>query len=334
MTSLERLNARLTGKPVDKIPNMNIVMAIAAREAGASYREFVTDYRKLVAGSLACAEKYGLDSVGVISDPMRETAAFGAKIIFPENAVPYAEEPLVGEDFDLSVLQRFDPASSERTLDRLKGCELLRQKAGNDYPVIGWVEGCVAEAADLRGLNELMMDLATGEDYLEDFFPIIHEQQKRFALAQLQAGADFIGVGNAAASLIGPDLYRQYGLPWDKAIVDYVHKNGGRVKLHICGNINPLLEILMEAAPDILDIDWMVDFRRAAEIFKDTATAISGNMDPVEVMMRGSPQKVEEAVRRCIEAGTYTTLIAAGCEIPAAAPDENLLTMDMILYRN
>jgi len=332
MTSLERLNARLAGKPVDKIPNMNIVMAVAAREAGASYREYVSDYRKLVDGSLICAEKYGLDSVGVISDPMRETAAFGAQIIFPENSVPYAEKPLIGDDYNLSALQRFDPAESERTLDRLKACELLRRKAGNEYPVIGWVEGCIAEAADLRGINELMMDLAEDEDYLEEFLSIIHEQQKRFALAQLKAGADFIGVGNAAASLIGPDLYQQYGLPWDKAIVEYVHENGGRVKLHICGNTGPLLELLNEVAPDILDIDWMVDFRQAAEIFKGTKTAVSGNMDPVEVMMRGTPKMVEKAVQNCIEAGTGTTLIAAGCEIPAATPEENLLVMDRTLY--
>jgi uroporphyrinogen decarboxylase len=332
MTSLERLNARLAGKPVDKIPNMNIVMAVVAREAGASYREYVSDYRKLVEGNLICAEKYGLDSVSVISDPMREASAFGTRVVFPENAVPYAEKSLVGDDFDLSVLKRFDPETSERTLDRIRGCELLRQKTGGAYPVIGWVEGCVAEAADLRGINELMMDLAADEDYLEDFFLIIHEQQKRFALAQMRAGADFIGVGNAAASLIGPDLYRKYGLPWDKAIVDYVHENGGRVKLHICGNINPLLELLKEVAPDILDIDWMVDFHRAAEIFKGSATAISGNMDPVEVMMRGSPQAVEEAVRRCIEAGTDTTLIAAGCEIPVTTPEENLLVMDKALW--
>ena len=334
MTSLERLNARLAGKPVDKIPNMNIVMAVAAREAGASYREFVSDYRKLAEGSIACAEKYGLDSVGVISDPMREASAFGTRVVLPENAVPYAEESLIGDDFDLSVLRRFDPASSERTLDRIKGCELLRRKMGNDYPVIGWVEGCVAEAADLRGINELMIDLASGEDYLEEFFSIIHDQQKRFALAQLKAGADFIGVGNAAASLIGPDLYRQYGLPWDKAIVDYVHQNGGRVKLHICGNIGPILELLKEVAPDILDIDWMVDFSRAAGLFKDTVTAISGNMDPVEIMMRGNTRVVEESVRNCIKAGTNTTLIAAGCEIPAATPDENLFAMNKVLYIN
>ena len=332
MTPLERLNARLEGKPVDKIPNMNIVMAIAAREAGVTYREFATDYHKLVEGSLRCAEKYGLDSVGVISDPMREASAFGAKISIPENAVPYAVQPLVGDDFDLLILKRFDPFEGERTLDRLKGCELLRQKAGNEYPVIGWIEGCVAEAADLRGLNELLVDLATGEEYLEEFFSIIHEQQKRFVLAQLKAGADFIGVGNAAASLIGPELYRQYGFPWDKAIIDYIHENGGRVKLHICGNISSILEVLKETAPDILDIDWMVDFRSAAELFKGTGTAVCGNMNPVEVMMRGSAQAVEEATRSCIGAGTDTTLIAAGCEIPAAAPDENLFAMNRVLY--
>ena len=333
MTSLERLNNRLAGKPVDKIPNLNIVMAVVAREAGVSYKEYVNDYRKLVEGNIICAEKYGLDSVSVISDPMREAAAFGAAVVFPENAVPYAEKPLIGDDFDLSVLNRFDPEDSERTLDRLKAIDLLRQKTGNNYPVIGWVEGCIAEAADLRGINEFMMDLAAEEDYLEDFFPIIHEQQKRFALAQLKAGADFVGVGNAAASLIGPDLYRKYGLIWDKAIVDYIHNNGGRVKLHICGNITPLLEILTEAEPDILDIDWMVDFNRAINIFKKTKTAISGNMDPVEIIMRGTVSQVEDAVRRCIQAGTDTTCIAGGCEIPAAAPEENLIAMDRVLYR-
>jgi uroporphyrinogen decarboxylase len=331
MTASERLTARLAGQDVDKIPNMNIFMAIVAREAGVTYREYVTDYRKLVEGNLICAEKYGVDSLSVISDPMRESAAFGAQVVLPENGVPYAEKPLITDDFDLSVLQRFDPLESERTADRIRGCELLRQKAGNDYPVIGWVEGCIAEAADLRGINELMIDLASEEEYLDDLFPIIHEQQKRFAKAQLDAGADFIGVGNAAASLIGPDLYRRYGLSWDKAIVDYIHQNGGRVKLHICGNISSLLEPLQEVLPDILDIDWMVDFGTAAKIFEGR-TAVNGNMDPVEVMMRGSTETVENAVRACIKAGNSTTLIAAGCEVPAATPLENLVAMDKALY--
>ena len=332
MTPKERLYARLAGKPVDKIPNMNIFMFIVAREAGVSYSEYVRDYRKLVEGNLICAEKYGVDSVGAISDPVRETAAFGARVVFRENACPYSEVPLITDDFDLSVLNRFDPLDSPRTLDRVKACELLRQKAGNDYPVIGWVEGCLAEAADLRGINELLVDLAEDEEYLAKLFEIVFAQQKRFAKAQIDAGADFIGVGNAVASLVGPALYEKYGLAFDRAIVDYIHEQGAGVKLHICGNITKLLELLLQVGPDILDVDWMVDFRRAAQVFKGSKTAVSGNFNPAGAILLGSVEQVEAEIRRCISEGTETTLIAGGCEIPAAAPDENLRAMDRLLY--
>jgi uroporphyrinogen decarboxylase len=332
MTPRERVYARLAGKPVDKIPNMNILMAIVAREAGVSYREYVQNYRKLVEGNLICAEKYGVDCVSAISDPMRETAAFGAQIVFPEDGVPYAKEPLITDGYNLGVLKKFDPLDSPRTLDRVRACELLRQRVGNDYPVIGWIEGCIAEAADLLDLNRLLEDLATEEGYLPDLFALIGEQQKRFARAQIEAGADIIGIGNAAASLIGPDLYTKYGLAWDRELVEYIHGCGARVKLHICGNITPLLDLLREVGPDILDIDWMVDFSRAAAVFAGSPTAVSGNVDPVAVMMQGSPQYVEAQVRSCIAAGTETTCIAAGCEVPAASPDENLLLMDRLLY--
>jgi uroporphyrinogen decarboxylase len=329
---MERVNARLAGKPVDKIPNLNIFMSIVAREAGVSYSGYIQDYRKLAEGNLVCAEKYGVDYVSTISDPMREASAFGADVVFPENGNPYARAPLVTDDFDLSVLRLPDPQDSPRTLDRIKGCELLRQKVAGDYPVIGWIEGCIAEAADLRGLNNLLTDLAVEEAYLPEFFDIIFEQQKRFAKAQIDAGADFIGLGNAAASLIGPAFYGKYGLPWDKAMVEYIHSCGGRVKLHICGNITPILDMLVQVAPDIIDIDWMVDFSRAVEIFKGTATAASGNVDPVAVLLQGSPRHVEEQIRHCIDVAAANTCIAAGCEVPAASPDENILLMDRLLY--
>jgi MtaA/CmuA family methyltransferase len=230
------------------------------------------------------------------------------------------------------VVKRFDPLESAQTLDRIRGCELLRQKVGQDYPVIGWIEGCIAEAADLRGLSGLLEDLALGESYLEELFEILFVQQKRFARAQIDAGADIIGIGNAAASLIGPGIYKKYGLSRDRAIVDYIHSLGAKVKLHICGNITPILELLREVGPDILDIDWMVDFALAVEMFRGSKTAVSGNVDPVAVLMQGTPEHVESQVKYCINAGSSTTCIAAGCEVPAATPDENLFLMDRLLY--
>jgi hypothetical protein len=128
--------------------------------------------------------------------------------------VPYAKAPLIIDSFDLGALKHFDPLESERTLDRVKTCELLHQKAGHDYPVVG----------------------------------------------------------------------------------------------------------------------WMVDFAHAAKIFEGSGTAVSGNLHLVAVMMHGSPACVEAEIRRCMNTGSSTSMVAAGCEAPEATPDETLYLMDRLLY--
>jgi len=333
MTSSERLQARLSGKPVDKIPNMNIAMGLVAKAAGVSYRQYVQDYRKLVEGNLICAERFGFDSVSVISDPMREASAFGAELIYPEHGVPYSDPPLLADGLDMKRVKTADPLENPRTLDRIKGVELLRQKVQSDYPVIGWVEGVLAETADLRGVNALMYDLVDDElEQLEELMELVFRQQCSFALEQIRAGADIVGVGNAVASLIGPGLYEQYGQAYDKALVDFIHENGAKVKLHICGNITKLLPLLVSVAPDILDIDWMVDLRYAADVFSGTNTSVCGNINPVAVLYQGSPELVFNKVTECVSIDDNTVLVAAGCEVPAATPEENLLLMNKLLF--
>ena len=336
MNSSERLYTRLRGKPVDKIPNMNIAMGLVAKLAGVTYCEYVQDYQKLVEGNLICADRFGFDSVSVISDPMREASAYGAVLKFPENGVPYSDPPLLADGLDLSHVDIFDPLEKPRTLDRIKGVELLRQKVQSDYPVIGWVEGVLAEAADLRGVNALMQDLVEDEDGYQDrlfeLMDVVYQQQCRFALEQIKAGADIIGVGNAVASLIGPRLYEEFGLSYDKGLVEYIQQNGAKVKLHICGNITAILPLLVQVSPDIIDIDWMVDFGKAAGIFADTKTNVSGNVDPVAVLLQGTAEYVEKKVLECATIDDPTFLIAAGCEVPIATPEENLILMDKLLY--
>jgi uroporphyrinogen decarboxylase len=76
----------------------------------------------------------------------------------------------------------------------------------------------------------------------------------------------------------------------------------------------------------------MVDFAEAVKVFSGTSTAVSGNIDPVAVMLQGTPDFVETQIRHCIDISDAHTCIAAGCEVPAASPKENLLLMDRLLY--
>lgn len=333
MTSYERLMNRMEGKPVDKIPNMNIVMAFAAKHIGASFKEYCTDYRVLVESKLACAEDFGIDNVSVISDPMREAHGFGAKVIIPENDVPFCREHLLSNLDNIQDLKVMNPLDNERMLDRVRAVESFNKHIKGDIPIIGWVEGALAEAADLRDISLVMMDLMLDPERITELFEIIYQQQKLFAKAQVDAGADIIGIGNAAASLVGPDLYKNYCLEYDRRIVRDIQSWGAKAKLHICGNTTAIFEYLAQTGADIFDVDHVGDFGKAIEVFKGTNTVANGNFDPVEDMMSADLEGVEKAVKKCLVLADERTLISGGCEIPATTPPENMKYMNELLYR-
>ena len=100
MTPRERVFALLGGEKPDRIPNFNILMAFSARRNGHTYREYASDYRILCESDLACSERYSIDLLCAISDPMREAEGFGANVLLPEDVVPYSPTPLVVDIFD------------------------------------------------------------------------------------------------------------------------------------------------------------------------------------------------------------------------------------------
>jgi MtaA/CmuA family methyltransferase len=218
-------------------------------------------------------------------------------------------------------------------LDRIEAIQLYRQKAGNHYPILGWVEGAFAEACDLLGITSAMADLIKHPEMVKDLLEICTRQAIQFAIAQVQAGADFIGIGDAAASLIGPRFYRIFVLPYEQRIIQAIHQAGAKVKLHICGNITPILEGMIQSGTDFLDVDWMVDFNKAITICGDTCAAC-GNFDPVSVLLQGTPETVTGAVEKCLEVCRSTTMIAAGCEVPRDTPLENLRSVSLALIKN
>jgi uroporphyrinogen decarboxylase len=132
-----------------------------------------------------------------------------------------------------------------------------------------------------------------------------------------------IGLGDAIASQVSPRMYERFALPYERRIFDAVHEAGALARLHICGDTTHLLERMPESGADIIDIDWMVGMSRAAEAF-GAGPALCGNFDPVAVMLRGTPEQVHEATRRCLEQGGPRHISATGCEVPDGTPHENL----------
>lgn len=328
MNSRERVFALLNGGKPDRTPNFNILMAFSARYGGRTYREYASDFRVLCDCDLRCAETFGIDLLSAISDPMREAEGFGAQVVLPEDDVPYSPCALVEDIYSApQILKTYDPYNGKRTEDRLKAVEYFK-KYGADYAIGGWVEGAFAECCDLRGINDFLADVACEEEEaIHEFLRIANDQAIRFAVEQVKAGADIIGIGDAATSLISPDMYLQFAFPYQKAIVDAVHAAGGKTKLHICGNTTAVLPYMIETGTDIVDLDWMVDLKRAKDLIGDRRTAISGNYDPVAVLLQSSPEEVRKSVLACKELVKSYYISSGGCEVPRDTPHENLLAV-------
>ncbi len=324
MNALERYLATVRGQSTDILPRVPILMQFAAEYIGSNYGAFAADWRVLVEANLRCRKEFCFDQVSAISDPYREAQGFGAEVAYLEGHAPCLVKTPLTDIHDLSPLQIDpDPYASTRMLDRLLAVRAFRERVGGECSILGWVEGPAAEAADLRGVQDFLMDLMDDEAACSLLMARCTRTAIRFAEAQLAEGADTIGIGDAIASQLPPDLYRNLVWPGEKQLVEAIHAQRGLAKLHICGNITHLLPHIGELGVDILDIDHMVDPAYARQCV-GPATAIAGRVDPVADVLKGTPDSIRHAVAESYALIGNPHLVMAGCEIPSGTPNENL----------
>jgi MtaA/CmuA family methyltransferase len=322
MNSYNRYLGILNGRSVDILPRTPILMQYAAEHIGADYAAFASDYRVLTRANIACAQDFGMDQLSCISDPYRETHGFGSTIEYMTDGPPRSSHPLQDHK-DLSRLACPDASRSARMLDRINAVETYHHDVGGEYSILGWVEGPAAEAADLRGVTTLLMDCFDDEAFVCDLMDLCVETAIAFARAQVIAGVDTVGIGDAVASQIDPRTYERVIQPREKRLVKAIQSMGAVVKLHICGDITHLLPGIADLGVDILDVDHMVDMATVRRAVGHGVT-LTGNMDPVSTIRNGTPDAIKQAVRTAYETVGNPYMVNAGCEIPAGTPVDNL----------
>ncbi len=324
MTSKERCLAAIRGETVDRAPVFPLLMFFAQDRYGISYREFATSGHALAEAQLNIRDKFNVDAITACSDAFRVTADLGAEMVYPEDKPPFAGRPLVRSMSDLARLGRPDPlAQGSRMADRLLAVREMSSAIGDECLVLGWVDMPFAEACSICGVTEFMMLLVDEPALAHRILEFLTDIVIDFAIAQIHAGAHMIGAGDAAASLISPQQYRDFALPYESRVNDAIHAAGGLAKLHICGNTSHLLTDMVKCGADLFNVDHLVDFEAACTVYGKADVCFKGNLNPVTDMMQASP---EECVVKCrlalSRAKGLRYMLSAGCEVPAATSDE------------
>ena len=327
MRSLERVRKAIAGEPVDCLPVQPMLMMFAARHAGIRYIDYTRDGRKMAEAQLRVAEDFDIDVLLTCSDPAREVidmAGEGSVDWFVDQGPAINESRAVLADMDrLRGLRVPDPQQPGRMHDRLEAIEIMHRAVGGEKSIVGWVEGPLALAAELRGINQIMMDFIEEETFVADLLDLTADVAIAYAEAQIQAGADTIGMSDAAASMMGPDLYARFLHPRQDRVLRTIKRRHPEVltRSHMCGRVDELLASMRTLPVDIYELDFPTTLSVArAELGQKRV--ISGNVSTMTDMMQGTPEQVYAAAGRCHQVAGKYHIVNCGCEVsPITSPD-------------
>lgn len=324
MNGKERCLAELAGRPVDRVPVFPLLMFFSAHRLGISYRCYATDGVALAESQVHVYRRFGVDAITACSDAFRISADLGGEMGYPEEHPPHLLKPLVTGPAGLDRLGRPDPArKGSRMADRAQAVYEMVRAVGDECLVLGWVDMPFAEACSVCGVQEFMMLMMDDPVLAHRLLDFLTEVVIEFGLLQVESGAPMIGAGDAAASLVSAEMYREFALPYEQRVCRAIHDRGGLVKLHICGNTAAFLPDMVRCGADLFNVDHMVNLASAVSVYGGAGKCIKGNLNPVTDMLRATPEQCSKKAFDCmVEAHGSGYMLSAGCEVPAGVSDD------------
>lgn len=208
------------------------------------------------------------------------------------------------------------------------------------YEVIGdrahaglWIPTPIEWWDWLRGTQNMIMDLMLMPELMTDIFKVYTEYTVALVNHVFKnAKLDSVGLGGSSTSMsvISPDLHRRFTLDFGKAVCAAAHKFDVPVQYHMCGKSRQALPITAEIGVDGFDAlecppGGNIDLAEVKQVFGGRIS-LRGNVNSIHVMLNGTPDDVEDAVRNCMDAakagGGY--ILAVGDQTPRDTPEENI----------
>lgn len=364
MNSRERMNAamRLDSPPPDRVPVMcQLALGHYFLNTNIPAIDIWHDSAAFAEALVTLQRRYGFDGI-LVNLPGRDPnwrdaieSIEGNRIRWKEGAttiVPAGDNPRV----ELPVARcRFPgtaPATGNRepaTIyiephDRLGAVEiekfppwqydtLRRVRAlAPDVSVHGEIFSPFSQLVELLGIEEAMMMLIDDPDRVKSMLERFVEGASLLGRGLVDAGADAVLMSSAyaGAGFISRKHYEEFVLPFERAVI--VRIEPAIVYTHTCGAIGDRLDLMESSGLDGIDtldppplgtVD-LADARRRLS----PGVFIKGNIDPVNTVLRGSPDDCYgAAVERMAIAGPRQYILSTACSVPPRAPGRNILAL-------
>ena len=253
--------------------------------------------------------------------------------ILKKTATDYREVTgtIIHNEDDLKKFEFPDPYADYRfetlrkTVERFKG----------ERPVVAFLRDGWAEARDLHGFAESLIDFLDNPKLVRDIIEKAVDYYCELGRLAARAGAKFALSADDIAGVNGlfmsPQHFKDIIYPAMKRLYASWHASGLYVMKHTDGGIEPILDLLVDTGLDCLHpIDPLAGMSLEKVKRKyGSKICIMGNVNCAGHLVFGTPQQVTAEVRQCLEiampGGGY--VCASSNSIPRSVKPENYAAM-------
>ena len=279
-----------------------------------------------------------------IMDLTVEAEAFGAPVVFSDDAVPVVSGRLLHNVESIHRLEvpslsagripqylkaivslaSFSWGGEEKTSPSGRG----ERRLGESTPLLAGCIGPFSLAGRLFGLSELMMLTCEQPEAVHVLLAKSTDFIGKYCLALKLAGANGVLMAEPAAGLLSNDDCLTFSSHYVKRIVHRVQDEDFMVVLHNCGNTGHCTKAMVATGAAAYHFGNKCRMEKVIRDVPPTALAM-GNLDPVSLLKDGSPQQIREAVHDLLQQmRPYPNFVlSSGCDIPPHTPLENINAM-------
>ena len=338
MTSKERVAAALRFEPVDRVPRFiwlgNALGHQLEREKGITRAALDRDFLRndvmqvwlSINGGMERDVPEGTQFIDEWGITWQRSGDYNAVI----------RHPLAEADAD--AIRRYpfpDPLSSAR----YEGLDALLRTYGDHYFIGADVSGSIFEPANhLRGMENVLMDIALESEEAEALFDILADFTLRVSLEALRRGADWIWLGDDLGTqqnmIMSPNSWRRMIKPRLQGIIEGIRLvyPDALVAYHSCGSMRQVIGDLCDLEINLLNpIQGSargMDHLEIKAAYGDRLCMMCGP-DTQSFLLHATPDEVRAKTRQLLRdlgrGGGY--LFAVSHTIQCGTPMENIEAM-------
>lgn len=216
-----------------------------------------------------------------------------------------------------------------------------REITGGRLSIHGSVYAPEDYLIDLLGIEEAYMAMLTHPDKCREILLRYAHALAGHVSEQMDAGADAINFSApwTGQNFVSLEMYEDVIAPAQGYIAQVCRERGVPCYCHTCGEIDDRLELIIDigfAGLECLDPPPLgnVKLEDAVRRIGDRAF-IKGNIDPVNLLMNGTPEQVYEDAARRLETGMKARgfILSTACSIAPSTPARNLEVLYEVVER-